>query len=318
MQGFRTILVDGAGAPVRRRRGGRPATSSATSTRSRTPSTTCSRRSPTAASRRRTSWTACASSGCSRPSSAPQQRGLAEGLSAGPGLPGPRPPPAAVAAAAPAALRLQGVPLPARGILHHTRDHEGSIMKIGVFTVLFGDQAARGNAGLPGRGGRRGGRDRHRRVSGQRALRPGRAASSVEAGRVPRGDRRARAGASARCPATATRCTRESEIAARARRGVPKTLELASRLGVRTRHHVQRLPGRRAGRDAAELDRLALAAGVRARCSSGSGASGSMPYWTDAARPPAGRVRGGHRDAPELRRLQPGDDAAAARDRAET
>ena len=106
------------------------------------------------------------------------------------------------------------------------------------------------------------------------------------------------------------------------REGAPRdrswsTVALAKKLDVEHGDHVQRLSGRRSDGDAAQLDRLAVAARVRRRCSSGSGRSACCRTGrTTAQRAASGRRARRHRDAPELRRLQPGDDAAAVGDRA--
>ena len=178
-------------------------------------------------------------------------------------------------------------------------------------------QAVRGHARLPRRARRRGGRDRHRRLSGQRALRSGGAARQrPEAEGVPRRGQSAAGSSSARSAATATRCTRSAKIARDHHDTFLRTLDLAKALDVNTVITFSGCPPGDAKAGAAQLDRLAVAARVlRDARVAVEGARRAVLEGHGQGREEGRRPRR-HRDAPELRRLQPGDDDAAARHRA--
>ena len=107
----------------------------------------------------------------------------------------------------------------------------------------------------------------------------------------------------------------QKTIAADHHRAFEQTVRLA-RARRRSRRHLQRLPGRRSESGAAELDRGAVAARIprHARVA----VEGARAAVLEGRRAPLqGRRRQGRdRNAPQLRRLQPGDDDAAAGDRA--
>ena len=77
--------------------------------------------------------------------------------------------------------------------------------------------------------------------------------------------------------------------------------------------HVQRLPRRRPVGEAAQLDHGAVAARVPRDARVAVEGEGHPLLDRDGEEVPVGRRARRHRDAPQLRRLQPRDDAAAAR-----
>ena len=185
-------------------------------------------------------------------------------------------------------------------------------MRIGVFAVLFGNKPFEETLDYLKELGVDGRRDRHRRLSRQRALQPGRPAQERhQAQGVQEGHRRSRAphqrAQLPRQPAPSRQEDRGRRITASSRR--PCSSPAARR---RAGDHVQRLSRRRPVGQAAQLDHRALAARVHADAR--LAVEGTRRPLLEGSRPDvqAGRRARRHRDAPELRRLQPGDDAPAA------
>ena len=185
-------------------------------------------------------------------------------------------------------------------------------MRIGVFAVLFGDKPFEETLDYLKELGLGRGRNRDRRLSGQRALQARRAAAQrPEDQGVQEGHRRSRPRDQR---AELPRQSAPSRQAHRQRSPQGVRADGAPRQPARRRagDHVQRLPGRRSVREAAELDHRALAARVHADAR--LAVEGTRDPLLEGNRPhlQTGWRARRHRDASQLHRLQPGDDAAAA------
>ena len=189
-------------------------------------------------------------------------------------------------------------------------------MKIGVFTVLFGDKPFEetldyvkelgleaveiGTGAYPG--------DAH--------CKPARAAEErQEAEGVQGGDRLARSGDQrAQLPRQSDPPRQEAREGAR--RGLQADGRARGEARRQAGDHVLRLPRRRSESHAAELDHVVVASRVSADARVAvEGARRPVLEGDGEAAEAEGRARR-DRDAPELRRLQPGDDAAAVGRRA--
>ena len=138
-------------------------------------------------------------------------------------------------------------------------------MKLGVFTVLFGNRAARGSP----RSGRRG---RHRRASRsgpatiratRTAGRPSCSPTTATLRALPRRRSRRAGSRSARSRATATRCIRRREVARASHDTFVADRGARAAAGRRSGQPLQRLPGRLGLGPLPELGDLRLAERVR-------------------------------------------------------